>query len=321
MLSVSVDCELKINAFVSVSIVCEFCYPYEFQTREIDEELEEFEQKEKSKKGRDPTWPEWVKATLVRKIANLPCKDTIQDMILEGFPTVECARQIHYLGFAKDVSLSYLGQCVEHFRQTIPKALIINRLSPKALVPASKAMNDGINEVEEIADMYLKLKSIIEIGVKRTQQLDSLIPGLEKYFGHAATLLEKSANIKQSLGFKNNKPIEVQSTKIDWTSIYSRPGMNEVMSDPKARYRIVKFVESLASVYSTMSSEKQAKMLEIALRTIKKDMPKTEDKAEPIDEVKVVEQAIDEAAPIPDQIVPRKIINEEPVIVSRREPG
>lgn len=300
---------------------------YGISVQEIEEDLATYRERQEEKArytiaDRDPSWPEWVKTTMVRKINNLPCKNVVQDMTLEGFPTVEIARQIQALGHAKDVSLAYLTDCVKHFKQTIPKSLIVQRLSPQTVIKAAKAIEAGVCEMDEMSDLYLKIKGRIEFALAREKELGAMIPGTEKMFGPAVELLKARADLKEKLGFQGNKPVEVKSTKVDWDSIYSRPGMNDVMSDPKARYRIVKFVESLSSICTKVPAEQQVKMLESALRTIKKDMPKREPGTlGETEDLQVIERAIEETA----QVIPRKVIMEEPLVASgvksRREPG
>jgi hypothetical protein len=225
-------------------------------------------------------WPAWVKAVLVEKLKGIKNFRAAHDMVMEGFPDTEIARQIQAMGDLTDLSHRYVTNVVKHYKHSIPKHEIVARLLPSrtiTLTPEEKPV---------------MLKAI-------ASQLDTI---------------DRIITIAEKLGMtEESERRSERSRSVDWDSVYSRPGMNELMQDPKSRYRIVKFVEAMAGMYGKMSPERQSQMMETAVKKFRREY--SPDDNAPQEDIVVVERDA------PDLLrPPRRVISEEVVEVQAKVP-
>lgn len=263
-------------------------------------------------------WPDWVRPSMVDRFLRLKSFQTAHELLMQGFPDIEIARQIQTLGEMVDVSLKHVTNVVRHYKHSLPKHEIVSRLLPSRTIEPVNIGKPVVLRVE-LADLYHKAKQRVERALKREIDLDGLIPTTDKAFATTLDTLDRIITIADKLGMTEEKEqTQSRSSAVDWDAVYSRPGMNDVMGDEKSRYRMVKFVESLAGMYGKMDPAKQAKVLELAAKGMKKEYSISDAEMQAH-----TRGPVPKFAPVNANSV-RKVVSEEPIeeyVPSKRQPG
>jgi hypothetical protein len=223
-------------------------------------------------------FPSWVSKSFVARIRALNCFETVRAMLIGGMPGVEVARHIQSLNELTDLKLESVRQMVEHFKATLPKGLMMARMNPNHYVETKKKVEAQVDLVAECKYLFDLQKKRIEILMKREEGIGFLLTGGEKNFSEARELLRQMADLTKMMGVTNAQAGEAmeqmaKSKDVNWSQLYSKPQMNEVMADPQSRARLVRFAENLATMYGRMSPEQQQKVMEAAAKREVKDVP------------------------------------------------
>lgn len=207
-------------------------------------------------------WPRWVAKHKVDYVKSLRCFENIRELCISNLPPIEIARQIQLYGEGRELQVASLANYIEHYKATVPKGLIVRRANPHFATQRKKA-EEELNVNEELVKLYQLMYKRVNIAVNREETIGFLLPNVEKSFAVALDYLKELGEVRKTLGFEeSNERAKAISKEIDWDRIYVRPGMNKVLEDPAARGRIVRFVESMTSLFGNMPEEKQQQLLD-----------------------------------------------------------
>jgi len=211
-------------------------------------------------------YPRWVSFWRVERIRSLKCFEVVREMLLSGIPPVEVARQVQILGEMTQISLDTVRVHMEHFRATLPKALMVARVNPAHYVASRKKVDATIDSIQVLSDLTEKMMKRIDIGMAREKAMNFLLPNMEKQFTVCMELACRIHEMKKNIGF-NEQTLEVVDkavavSRVDWDKTYSKPGLNEVMSNPESRVRVIRFIEDMTGMFGKMSKEQQERILE-----------------------------------------------------------
>jgi len=217
-------------------------------------------------------YPEWVDDRYVNYTRALRCFELVREELLSGTPTIEVARHVQILNEWKDKKLGTVRVYLEHFKATLPKTQMLARMVPAQYVETKKKVDKSLDCLVALEELYGMMMDRIKIGMKREVAMEFLMNGMEKQFAGALDILSKIHEIKSDL---RGNPIDISNDMkgmtpaIDWTKVYSSPNVNEVMSDPEKRARLVRMVENLAKLSGKMTPEQHVKTLKSAEDKIK----------------------------------------------------
>jgi hypothetical protein len=207
--------------------------------------------------------PDWVNKSHVRTIKGLNCYEAVRELLLNGTPSIEVARQIQLLNELKHVSLNSIRVYVEHFKATLPKLEMIQRINPLGFVAAAKKVEKAIDSLSVLEKMIEAMVSRIEIGMKREAAMQFLMPGMNKEFETIKNMIQAHHEMKRNIIGRTDIEM-ITDAPMDWSKVYSAPNVNEVMQSPEKRARLVRMTENLTKMYGTMTPEQQQRVMDLA---------------------------------------------------------
>jgi hypothetical protein len=223
-------------------------------------------------------WPKWIRESYVRSIRNLRCHEAIREMLLHGVAPIECARHIQLLGEMTEIGLDTLRQYCEHYKATIPKHLFMQKMEPQAYPGIRRKVSSEIDTLG-ILDKLQKIQmERIELGLQRERGMQFVMTGGEKNILAMLEVVSKIQEIQADVfGYHGKGPQVIETTgqqvsQMDWSRTYSSPKVNETMSNPESRARVLRFIETVTGTFGEMDSDKQRRIMEQAM---KKDEPHT----------------------------------------------
>lgn len=206
-------------------------------------------------------FPSWVQLSYVRKIRDLGCFESIREMILSGVPLVEVARQIQSLGEMNTIKLDTLRMYLEHYKATIPTWMMAARQQPKQYLELKQKADEGVDCLKEMTRLYGWMKERLEIGMAQERRFGLLTNGMDRNFVVASQLLQLIDEVKGKLGLSDDQarvalPKHL-ADQVEWNRIYSRESVQQVMSSPEKRSRVVQAAERLLDLWATKLSADQ----------------------------------------------------------------
>jgi hypothetical protein len=223
-------------------------------------------------------WPSWVRKNKVDKIKSLDCFSVIHDLIINGMSALQVARQIQMHGEMQDFTEDNVRLYVDHYRATIPKALIMVRKDKKNLVVLQKKVSDVVDAILEINELYKLQKKRIQAQIKREETLGFLMSQTVKEFVEAEHLLQTLFNMRKESGLakdlvdqaKDVTPLSqdqfLDSLELDKT--YNREGLTDLIKNPASRMRILQSVEKFVTLYGKAGLDIERPIQESVARVV-----------------------------------------------------
>lgn len=202
---------------------------------------------------KDHKYPPWVRQDLVKRIRNLMCVENARDMILNGFPPVEVARYIQAAGELVDMDINNLKEHVEHYRATIPKHLMLAKVSPRELISIKREADRKLDVLERMTKLYEWMEERIGIMMTNDKKFNIASQGGEKNFAVATQMLLYIKQEQEALGLAGEHGPNRNAPRIDhesWNKVYGRESVAKIMSDPGKRNKVVRVAERLLDLYS-----------------------------------------------------------------------
>jgi|WetSurMetagenome_2_1015567.scaffolds.fasta_scaffold11994_6 hypothetical protein len=195
--------------------------------------------------GRDTRFP---------KIRALRCFQEVYDRLCAGWSMPELARFIQeerqeYL----DVTRSGLAQQLADFRKTVPAGHLVQKRFPEVFDKAKARVEAGLNELEELEELYRVQKARIDIDYNTEKSIKKLMPSMTGEIREARQLLESMATLKMDMGIITraqktgpgvNVSVEVEAKLHEEVSAqFGSPEVKAVLESPESRRRVMGVVE------------------------------------------------------------------------------
>ena len=149
------------------------------------------------------------------------------------------------------LSGKYVCKMIDEYRKEIPPAeLVLSSQNTRAVAAANRRIANGLNELEELENLYNKQKSRIEIEMSNEKKINKLLPQTGREIFYAMKILKQSADLKMDLGIAKRQLGEVSVTGQSAVQISERynDGVGKVMSDPDSRRKVLGMVQLLAGM-------------------------------------------------------------------------
>jgi hypothetical protein len=219
-------------------------------------------------------YPSWVKEGNVAKVRGLKCFETVREMLLNGIPAAEVARHIQHLNELTDTTHQTVRVYVEHYKATLPKTQMLARMVPTQYLETKAAVDKRLDCLAALEELHGWMKKRIQIGMRREESMDFLMPNMEKNFSVMLEIIAKTHEVKKDL-IGDQKQIAEDISKqtavarIDWNRIYESPNANELMNNVESRARLVRFSQTLSNVFGKLTPEQQKAVAEAAAQKVK----------------------------------------------------
>jgi len=191
------------------------------------------------------------------------------------------------------LSANYVRKMIDEYRRAIPPAeLALTSQNAAVVMQANKRLSNGLNELEELEELYKKQFKRIEIEMTNELKIKKLLPQTGREIFYAMKLLKQSADLKMDLGIAKRQLGEMSVTGHASVQIGNRynEGVGSVMADPDSRRKVLSMVNAL----SVLSDRASIDAVNVVMHAAKAapDIIDVEDETTPSPE--------DEATPPPD---------------------
>lgn len=210
-------------------------------------------------------WPKWVQAYRVNAIRNLRCFENVRSMVVNYMPLPEVARQIHSMGELKDLSVESVRQYLEHYKATIPPAMIVRQIRPHVYDQSVKKLESEINTVQDMNRLKNMMFQRLDMILEREKAMGFPLPQAEKQYQVAMEIVSKLDDMMHNrISVPAARPDEGMSLHgFDLDKIYNRPGLNDAVKDPASRLRVMKFMENVINYYGKEKEGKEGKVITV----------------------------------------------------------
>lgn len=244
-------------------------------------------------------------------LRRLRCFNEVHERLLAGWSVSELARFIQDdRSEYGNVSRQGLMQVLQRYRDSIPPAQLMRRALPKEFEDAKKQVDDGLNALDELRDLYRLQMKRVAIGWNNEQNIKILLPTMTQEIRVARELLSGIADLEMDLGLATRAADEVNvnvNVSADLGK-YGKKSIETVMNDPVRRRKVLNVAERMLALpgrldKSTPSAEViDATAVEVPTKLTPEDETKAEAAEEEILEALETESIIE--AEFEDHVVP-----------------
>lgn len=149
------------------------------------------------------------------------------------------------------LSQNYVRKMIDEYRRDIPPAeLAITSQNTAVAMHANRRLSNGLNELEELENLFVKQKQRIEIEMTNEVNIKKLLPQTGREIFYAMKILKQSADLKMDLGIAKRQLGEVSVTGHASVEIGNRynDGVGKVMSDADSRRKVLSMVNALSAL-------------------------------------------------------------------------
>jgi len=168
------------------------------------------------------------------------------------------------------LSANYVRKMIDEYRRAIPPAeLALTSQNATVVMQANKRLSNGLNELEELENLYKKQFRRIEIEMTNEEKIKKLLPQTGREIFYAMQLLKQSATLKMDLGIAKRQLGEMSVTGHASVQIADRynEGVGRVMADPDSRRKVLSMVNAL-SVLSDRASIDAVNVVKAAANSV-----------------------------------------------------
>lgn len=244
-------------------------------------------------------------------LRRLRCFNEVHERLIAGWSVSELARFIQDdRSEYGNVSRQGLMQVLQRYRDSIPPAQLMRRALPKEFEEAKKQVDDGLNALDELRDLYRLQMKRVAIGWNNEQNIKILLPTMTQEIRVARELLSGIADLEMDLGLATRAADEVNvnvNVSADLGK-YGKKSIETVMNDPERRRKVLNVAERMLALpgrldKSTPSAEViDATAVEVPTNPTPEDETKAEAAEEEILEALETESIIE--AEFEDHVVP-----------------
>lgn len=196
------------------------------------------------------------------RIRTLVCFQEVHDRILDGWTLTEVARFIHEVKKElADLTRNGLIAALQDYRKTIPPAELVKKRITPVYVEAAKQVEEGVDELVELEKLYKLQMRRIDIDVNNEKNIKKLLPTTGQEVRIAREILSTYADLKMDLGLSKRHlgQMDVEARLMADVAVrYNKPEVQNVLSNPQSRKKVLNLVERLMSRSATSLSEELA---------------------------------------------------------------
>ena len=140
------------------------------------------------------------------------------------------------------LSANYIRRMLDEHRKSIPPAeLALTSQNTAVTMNANKRLSNGLNELNELEELYTRQKNRIDIEMGNEKKINKLLPQTGREIFYAMKILKQSADLKMDLGIAKRQLGEVSVTGQAAVQISERynDDVGKVMSDPDSRRKVL----------------------------------------------------------------------------------
>ncbi len=186
-----------------------------------------------------------------RRIYSLPYYDEVYDKLRRGWSLSRVSKMIQDRGDCLDVTFGTLRCYLHKFRnEKIPKSDIIREHVPRLVMDAEEKFKEGMDELEEMEDLYRVQRERIGIDYKKEKMIGKLFNNTHKEMEVCLAMLQASAKLKQDLGLTKKElgTINVESKHIlEAQDKYGTSEVQKVIANPSSRRKVLMLAEKIMS--------------------------------------------------------------------------
>lgn len=187
------------------------------------------------------------------KLKNARCFPEIDRRLRLGWSPLDLAHAIHEeFDEFKDTSIKYLRKLIERYRSQIPSAeLSLHSANSLISRKATKALNEGLDELAEIESLVRRQLARIAIDESNEQKIGKLLPDTGNEIIIAAKLLKQSTDLKMDLGLVKRQMGSVELTgqvAAEITDRHQNDVVGKMIADPNTRKRIISIADKLLTM-------------------------------------------------------------------------
>jgi len=183
-------------------------------------------------------------------------------MLLEGDPLAQVARYVQEEhGECTDISAEAMARALKRYRSHIPNTAFVQR-APHVVQEAVAELRDGLDEVQELEDLYRIQMERLQIDLKNEKNIGKLLPSMTREVKQAREILISLAQLKIDLGLAkpNVAPEETTLTLVEKaTEDYDSPAVRRVLGNAESRRKLM----SLADRFMSYAAEQTAQVVDV----------------------------------------------------------
>jgi len=186
-----------------------------------------------------------------KKLRALACYEAAYARICDGWAATEVARfiQEEHKEYT-EISRTGLERMLNDFRaQEVPAGDLVKKRFPEVYDAAKDKIEKGIDEVEELEELYRIQMHRVSTDFKTEKAIGKLLPSMTSEIKEARQLLESLANLKMELGLASRAPqehkhdvnvgVSVEATLgQELSQHFSSEAVKDVLQDPESRHRV-----------------------------------------------------------------------------------
>lgn len=196
-----------------------------------------------------------------QKLRGLKCFDQVYARICDGWPLTELARYIQEdQKEYTEISRQGLVSTLTDFRSSLPPGELIKKRMPMAFVEAHKEVNEAVDEVKELEELYRIQLKRIHIDHALENKIGKLLQSMTPEIREARQLLETMANLKMEMGLHDRAPqkhevnVEVDEVlESDLGQHFGNASVKKVLNSPESRHRVMGTVERFLKLNDSKS--------------------------------------------------------------------
>ncbi len=190
------------------------------------------------------------------RIKELKCYEDVYKRALEGWSLNELAKYIQEVKKeSTDIVHKTLVAILQDWRQKIPPGTITQKRLQPVFMKAKEAVEDGIDELTELENLYKLQMGRIEIDVGLEKKMNKLMPTTGQEVRIAKEILASYADLKMDLGLSKRHigQMDVNARLLADVAVkYEKTEIREVIANPQSRKKLLGLAERLL-VRSTSS--------------------------------------------------------------------
>ena len=229
------------------------------------------------KKSRRPTFR--VKSeeaeTRFKALRDLECFEAVRDRMLAGWTISQLVHFVHEeMEEGKDIAPTALFQMLDGYRKTIPPADFVSQQPPGDIVQqrmskvhqsAIKKLKEGLNELDELQNLYETQMERIRIDLEAERTNGKLFPSMSQEVRIAKELLESSSRLKHELGLtkKHLGHLDVEARFVqDAHTKFGNDSVKRVLENPESRRRVLGLAERFLALQPGEEKEEEPEVVE-----------------------------------------------------------
>lgn len=186
------------------------------------------------------------------KLRAMKCFEEMHERVRQGWPLSELARWIQedkeeYLSVTRPGLLTVL----QNYRAKIPPGELVAQRLPKDHQKAVEKLEKGVDEVQELEELYRIQMSRVKIDVETESAINKLLPSLTQEIKEARSILESLAGMKMELGINTRAPeehnvnveVDVDARLDADLGTFGSESVQQVLDSPEKRRRVTGVVD------------------------------------------------------------------------------